>query len=120
MASLAVPDRNLLPPQLLAAPAPDQLPSTQQGFDKGIKQHFEKCTGAPKRRRKSPDADVGGDVVGDEDEGVEDDEDEGGQDVRSVRKLVSGVQGVTQLQGQCYRPQLPAMQCGGHPGHKIL
>ena len=85
----------------------------RQGFDKGIKQHFDRCTGAPKRRRRSPDADLQGDVIGDEDEEDEDDEDEGGQDGRSVRKLVGGVQGfiatgsVSQVTASCNAVRLP-------------
>ena len=55
--------------------------ASAQEFDKGIKQHFQRCTGRPRRGRAA--AGPEGDVIGEEDEeDVEEDAD--------IRKLVRG------------------------------
>lgn len=53
-----------------------------QAFEKGIKQHFDKCTGAPSRPRRNPDAGLK-DVIR-----VDEEEDEADDDEQQVTKLV--------------------------------
>jgi len=54
-----------------------------QAFEKGIKQHFDKCTGRPRRGRATAEADAGEDVAGDEDEEEQEEE------KQDMQKLVS-------------------------------